>query len=159
MKLLNPLLLASLLLVASLCASHAQTTNLQLRLEPRTNAIDLVVEGDAASGAFFIYQANTLEALSASPTVAVQTNTPLTNGLRFALPAPGASPSRAFFTAAHWPGRSVEAFGAPADQADPRGRGRETSAIRLTRNCHENFFAESALLSTINQQTEKEQTL
>ena len=108
MKLLNPLLLASLLLAGSLDTTHAQpTTNLQLRLEPRTNAIDLVVDGDAASGAFFIYQANTLEALSASPTVAVQTNTPLTNGLRFSLPAPGASPSQAFFTASHWPGRTV----------------------------------------------------
>ena len=92
------------LLLASLCASHAQTTNLQLRLEPRTNAIDLVVDGDAAVGAFFIYQADTLEALSASPTVAVQTNTPLTNGLRFALPATGTAPSQAFFTAAHWAG-------------------------------------------------------
>ena len=108
------------LLVASLCGSHAQTpfTNLQLRLEPRTNALDLVVAGDAAAGAFFIYQANTLESLLANPVVAVETNTPLTNGLRFSLPAPGGSPGQAFFTAAHWPGRTVEEFGEPENYPD-----------------------------------------
>jgi hypothetical protein len=111
-----------LLAAASLAiqaASHAQpATNFQVRLEPRTNALDLVVNGEAASGAFFIYQAHDLQSLLIAPGVAVQTNTPLTNGLRFALPAPGASPSQAFYTAAHWPGRTVEEFGEPEDYPD-----------------------------------------
>ena len=108
------------LLLALLPSSLAQTpaTNLQLRLEPRPNALDLLVDGDAASGAFFIYQAQNLSSLLNSPTVAVQTNTPPTNGQRFSMPAAGPAPNQAFFTATHWPGRTVEEFGEPEAYPD-----------------------------------------
>ncbi len=85
------------LLIGTLGASsaQAQSTNVHLRLEPRTNALDMVVDGSANSGAFFIYQAYDLQSLFDSPSVAVQTNTPLTNGWRFSIPTPGARPSQA----------------------------------------------------------------
>ena len=76
-------------------------------MEPRTNTIDLVVDGNAASGAFVIYQAHDLPSLLTNPVVSVQTNTALTNGLRFSMPAAGTSPSQAFFNAVHWPGRTA----------------------------------------------------
>jgi formylglycine-generating enzyme required for sulfatase activity len=98
------------LLIGALGVNHAQTpsTDLHLRLERHPDALDLVVDGTGDFGALFIYQAHDLPSLSASPSVAVQTNTPLTNGLRFSIPVPAAAPSQAFFTAAHWPGRTVE---------------------------------------------------
>jgi len=51
MKRANPTAISTLfLLLGALAASHAQaqSTNLQLRLESRTNALDLIVEGGAA---------------------------------------------------------------------------------------------------------------
>ncbi len=116
MKRSNPTAISTLfLLLGALAASHAQaqSTNLQLRLESRTNGLDLRVNGSADSGAFFLYQAFDLQSLLDSPTVAVQTNTPLTNGLRFSIPKPSALPSQMFFTAAHWPGRTLDDFGDP----------------------------------------------
>ncbi len=116
-----PVMRSFVLLFFSLLVSHAQlppSTNVHLRLEPRTNALDLMVDGSAGSGAFFIYQAHDPQSLRDGPAVAVQTNTPLTNGLRFSIPMPGALPSQMFFTAAHWPGRAVEEFGEPENYPD-----------------------------------------
>ncbi len=83
------------LLLAWPGAAQSPSTNLQLRLEPRTNAVDLIVDGIAESGAFFLYQLHDLQSLLDSPTVAVQANTPLTNCLRFSIPTQGALPSPA----------------------------------------------------------------
>ena len=102
----------ALLLFFSLLASQAQSqpAGLQLRLERRSNTLELVVNAAADSGAFFVYQADTLQSLAAGPTVAIQTNTPLTNGIRFSLSTPGTAPGQAFFKAVHWPGRSIDEF-------------------------------------------------
>src|SRR4051794_3169723 len=98
-----------LLLLGSPGSAQWPATDLHLRVEPRTGALDLVVDGIADSGAFFIYQACDLPGLLANPTVVVRTNTPLLKGLRFSLP----TPTQAFFTATHSPGRTVEEFGDP----------------------------------------------
>ena len=111
------------LLFAWTCAAQSQTTNLQLRLEPRTNGLDLIVDGVADVGALFIYRASDLQSLSASPAVAVQTNTSITNGLRFSLPPPGAASEQMFFKATHWPSRTVEELvcGGPGMVVIPSG--------------------------------------
>ena len=86
----------------------AQSTNagLQLRLVPTNDRVDLILDGNTNSGALFIYQASDPRRLAPCPPVVVQTNTPLTNGLRFSLPLS----TRRFFQAAHWPGRPILDF-------------------------------------------------
>ena len=103
-----------------LSSLHAQSPSLgpALRLEPRSNAWDLVVDSISSTGALFLHRAADLPSLAANPTLMFQTNTPLTNTLRLsALPA-GDTSDQAYFSVAHWPGRTIQEFGLPEDYPD-----------------------------------------
>jgi formylglycine-generating enzyme required for sulfatase activity len=100
--------LSSALLLGAILAVRAQGADpgLQLRLAPTNDRVDLILEGQTNSGALFIYQAGDPRRLAPCPPVVMQTNTPLTSGMRFSLPAS----TRRFFQAAHWPGRPILDF-------------------------------------------------
>jgi murein DD-endopeptidase MepM/ murein hydrolase activator NlpD len=86
-----------------------------LRLEVRTNGLDLVVSSLSSTGALFIQQAADLPTLAAIPALILQTNTPLANVLRLpVLPAVGLS-NQVFFSALYWPGLSLDQFADPEE--------------------------------------------
>jgi len=82
---------------------QSPSTNFQLRLFRNTDGLELIVDGNAESGALLIYRAASLAELKSNPLVALQTETLLTNGLRFSLATPDAGISQVFFKAAHFP--------------------------------------------------------
>jgi formylglycine-generating enzyme required for sulfatase activity len=95
----------SALLLLDYHEAHAQAISLDI--EPGAQSITLVLRGTAPTGTFIIYRADTLEGLSAAPSVALETNTSLADGQRFSL-ATKSSIRQSFFRAAHWPGVLVE---------------------------------------------------
>lgn len=116
---LNPNLssvLASLLLLPGcLFTAHAQSPPPQLRLDRRTNALELTVSSLSATGALFIYQATNLQALVDSPAVLLGTNTTTTNDVRVSITPAGGLAKQSFFSAANWPGLSTADFDEPEE--------------------------------------------
>lgn len=107
--------IALLLLCGTLCNIHGQeeSVHLQLRAALRSNSVELIVDGNATNGALFIYRAEDVMALRSSASVVVQTNTSLTNEMRFSIPRVEFPHRQVFFAAEHWPGLTVEGFGDP----------------------------------------------
>ena len=64
--------------------------------------IELIVNGVAASGAFLVYQSSTPQGLADHPSVVIQTNTPLTSGMRFSISTALIPSNHAFYTAVHY---------------------------------------------------------
>ena len=93
-----------IVLSSCLFTVRAQSPPLQLRLESRTNALELTVSSLSATGALFIYQAADLQTLVDSPSLLFETNTLSTNDLRVPITPPGGLANQAFFSAAQWPG-------------------------------------------------------
>ena len=60
-------------------------STLKLTIATGTSGIGLIVNGVASSGAFLVYQSSTPQGLADHPSVVIQTNTLLTNGIRFSL--------------------------------------------------------------------------
>jgi formylglycine-generating enzyme required for sulfatase activity len=98
------------LLTASIDLSNAQAplSNIQLRLELHTNTLDLIVDCNSGSGALFVYQSQDLESPRIGTNLILRVNAPTTNGLRHTISSSGEHSSPAFFSATHWPGRTVE---------------------------------------------------
>lgn len=90
-----------------------------LRLEPRTNGLDLVVGSLSSTGALFLYTATDLHTLADAPSLVLETNTPMPGGLRLPVLPTGSYSDQAFFSATHWPGRYVEDFGDSEYTPDP----------------------------------------
>ena len=112
MKATKPAILGvlfALSVVWSTLPAQSPSSGVPLRLESRANAWDLVVDCQSSTGALFLHYAPDLRALSGSPTLMLQTNTPLANGLRL----PVLPSNQAFFSATHWPGRFVDDFVPP----------------------------------------------
>lgn len=100
-------------LVALSVGGQTPPSGPSLNLESRTTAWDLTVGVLPDPGALFIYTAPDLPALVNSPTLLLQTNTPLLEPLVVpVLPTSGGS-SATFFSALFWPNRSVDEFGDP----------------------------------------------
>jgi len=90
----------------SLCSTSLPAgppeNSFKLTLETRPSGIELRVNGGAASGAFLVFESNTPEGLSNHPTVAIQTNTALTDGILFSLSTGAISARHVFYRAVHY---------------------------------------------------------
>ena len=111
-------LLTNLLLLAlGYTVAHAQSPP-QLRLDRRTNALELTVSSLSSTGALFIYQATNLQTLVDSPSLVFETNNASTNDVAVRVTPAAGFGQQAFFSAAHWPGLSTDAFGDPENYPD-----------------------------------------
>ena len=75
---------------------------LKLTIAKGPSGIELIVNGVAASGAFLVYQSSTPQGLADHPSVVIQTNTPLTSGMRFSVSTAQRPLQHAFYTAVHY---------------------------------------------------------
>ena len=112
---LSSVLAGMLLLPSCLFTAHSQSFPPQLRLDRRTNALELTVSSLSATGALFIYQAPDLQTLVDSPSLLFETNTVSTNNVRVPIASPGGPANATFFSAANWPGYSTNDFVYPEE--------------------------------------------
>lgn len=84
---------------------------LKLTIATGPSGIELIVNGIAPSGAFLVYQSSTPEGLANHPSVVIQTNTLLTNGIRFSLSTALTPSNHAFFIAVHYTNMAYIASG------------------------------------------------
>ena len=75
---------------------------LKLTIATGPSGIELIVNSVAASGAFLVYQSSTPQGLADHPSVVIQTNTPLTSGMRFSVSTAQRPLQHAFYTAVHY---------------------------------------------------------
>jgi formylglycine-generating enzyme required for sulfatase activity len=75
---------------------------LKLTIATGPSGIELIVNSVAASGAFLVYQSSTPQGLADHPSVVIQTNTPLTSGMRFSISTAQRPLQHAFYTAVHY---------------------------------------------------------
>ena len=87
-------------------------STLKLTIATGTSGIGLIVNGVASSGAFLVYQSSTPQGLADHPSVVIQTNTLLTNGIRFSLSTALIPSNHAFYTAMHYTNMAYIASGA-----------------------------------------------
>ena len=64
--------------------------------------IELIVNGVTSPGAFLVYRSSTPQGLADHPSVVIQTNTLLTNGIRFSVSTALTPSNHAFYTAVHY---------------------------------------------------------
>jgi len=83
MNMIKHPVLTAIFVLASGLLSHAQTPSAgpQLRLERRTNGLQLIVAADTNAGVLFLLQAPALDQLLAAPDLLLLTNAPVTNDL------------------------------------------------------------------------------
>jgi formylglycine-generating enzyme required for sulfatase activity len=84
---------------------------LKLTIATGPSGIELIVNGGASSGAFLVYQSSTPQGLANQPAVVIQTNTPLTGGMRFSLSTALPPSNHAFYTAVHYTNMACIASG------------------------------------------------
>lgn len=86
-------------------------SSLKLTIATGPSGIELIVNGVASSGAFLVYQSSTPQGLADHPSVVIQTNTLLTNGIRFPLSTALIPSNHAFYTAVHYTNMAYIASG------------------------------------------------
>ncbi len=106
--------LALVLLGLDAIAVSAFAAALPLRLEWSPPAARLVVGPIPEPGALFVFAAPDLPSLVATPTMILQTNTPLAGELQLPVAAADGVSNHAFYKAAHWPGHAPALVDIPA---------------------------------------------
>ena len=98
--------IALALLAVQLAVITGYSASVTLRVVRTNNTAVVVVSPIVSTGAVFIVAAADLASLGTAPSMFFQTNTPITNELRLAVPTTNQFSQRGFFKAAHWEGQA-----------------------------------------------------